>query len=768
MKALALAALLAAPAHAAPGSLAFAVDPRVEALSVVLMLADPEGFKGRRPAGPDAYASAAEAAFAGFSGHPAVASARALLAGGALPSALARAALTPAAGDAFAAELRDFQEASRFAEFFSARGADHAAYVETARRESRRALSPEAALAYMGVRFEGERRFILAPLLPDDEGADGLRLRPGIPEENATRFGFDSFERSAASLLCREAASWLDAPAGSVPEHLAAAVGLRVLAADLGEPVYRAALRRHVSRRLPRLERLAEDLKGYEADRRRYPVLSAYSSRLSGAAALRVDQAEAAAREGRRGEALALLAGARAHGPDVETGRRLIFLYQDLGEAARAEEAAEELHRAAPGDPGATLERAGAAAKAGDRAGALALLAGAPGRADASVRRRMAGLYAELEAYGPARELLDGLAAESPRDARLLLDRALANARGGDRPAARRDLAAAAALEPGSGEVRRAAFLHLELGDHARAGALFDRLIRESPGDARLRADAAVAAAEGGRREKALSFLDEARERSPDEETLRRVAALYLQLDDDERARRVLRDLPPLDARLEIDLAARAARAGDKAAALRRLESARPLSPSFEERRLMVTLYRSLDEPAPARELLAGLLLAAPRDAGLRVELAALASRAGERAAALSALAEARALSPGPEDRRRMALLHQDLKDYAPAAALLEALVRERPRDASLRGDLGLCRYLEGRADAAIEELRAAIALDPASLQAVVTLGSIYASRERFDLERALYAAAPASGGDPALRALLRGRRAELARAAKP
>lgn len=182
----------------------------------------------------------------------------------------------------------------------------------------------------------------------------------------------------------------------------------------------------------------------------------------------------------------------------------------------------------------------------------------------------------------------------------------------------------------------------------------------------------------------------------------------------------------------------------------------------------MVSLYRGLDEPVPARELLAGLLLAAPRDPGLRVERAALAARGGDRAAALAALDEARAMSPGPDDRRRMALLLQDLKDYTAAAALLEALAREQPENASLRGDLGLCRYLEGRVEAAIEDLRAALALDPAALPAMLTLGSIYAARERFDLERALYASAPASGGDPALRPLLSARRAELARAGKP
>lgn len=497
----ALAGLSAPRAAAAPAAVTFEVDARVELVSVVLMLSDPADFKSRRPEGLDPYAAAAEAAFSRFSGHPAVARVAALRKRGVPASALARAVLEPAAGDALPGDLRDFEKAANFAGFFEAHREDYRAFAETARRESQRAISPESALAYMGLPFEGEHRFILAPLLPDDSGAGGLRVRPGAPSRGSIRFRFDAFDGSVAAELARAAVNWVRAPGGDAPAHVAAAVGLRVLAADLGERVYAAELRRRASPSLPRLEAVSERLKEYESERERYPTLQAFNQRLEAFAAIRVEQAARAARGGAREEALTLLAEARG------------------------------------------------------------------------------------------------------------------------------------------------------------------------------------------------------------------------------------------------------------------------MNPSLEERRLMASLYRELGDLEGASDLLAGLLSAAPRDPGLRVDRADLAARAGDRGAALRALAEAGARKPAPADRRRMALIHQDLKDYAGALTLLEGLAREQPANASLLGDLGLCKYLAGRPDDAIADLRAALKLDSASLPAVLTLGSIHAASGRRDQELAVYDAAPPEGGEPALRAILqRSRQEALAR----
>jgi tetratricopeptide (TPR) repeat protein len=766
---LAAAVLLAATAAraAAPATVTFAVDARVELLSVVLMLSDPADFKSRRPEGLDAYASAAAAAFARFSGHPAVARVTALRNSGVPASALVRAVLAPAGDDALRGDLSDFEKAARFGVFFEARRKEHQAFIETARRESLHALSPESALAYMGLPFSGEHRFILAPLLPDDAGAAELRVRPGAPARGAIRFRFDTFEGSVAAELCRSAASWIQAPAGDIPAQIAAAVGLRVIAGDLGERVYLSSLRRLAA---PRLAALSERLKDYEGDRARYPTLESFSLRLEALAEIRLEQASRAASGGDRAAALALLAAARAQSPDLETRRRMVFLYQDLKEGSQAKGLSDELLQASPGDPGLQLDRAEISAKAGDRATALGFLAEAGKlRPDEAARRRMAELYLELREHGPARDLLDRLMTDAPQDCRLRLDRALVAVRTGERATALRLLAEAAALGPAPNEIHRMAFLHHDLKDHGPAQALLDRLIAQSPEDALLRVDRAAVAATAGDREAALRSLSEARKLSPSLEARHRIALLYWDLKDEQHGRDLMDELlqsSPQDARVLMDRAALAARAGERDAALKHLAAALLLNPSFDERRLIASQHQELGALEQARGLTAGLISAAPRDPRLRIDLAALAAKSGDRAAALRALGEARDLKPDADGRRRMAMIHQDLKDYAAALGLLAPLAREQPENASLRGDLGLCEYLAGQTDAAITDLLAALKLSPASLPAVITLGSIYAAQKRFKDELAVYDAAPLEGGEPELRAMLKASRQEaLARA---
>jgi len=750
-----LAAGLGAPrASAAPGAVSFEVDARVELLSVVIMLSDPDALEARR-APLDAYAASARAAFSKHARHPAVARVAALRREGASTADLAGAGL----------DLRDFEKASGFAAFFARSREAHAAFADTARRESLHALSPESALAYMGLPFEGETRFILAPLLPDEPGLDALRVRGATSEGGRVRFRFDELERSAAAQRCAASADWLRPPSGVLAEHLCAAVALRVVAADLGERVYADALRRLASDRLPRLRAVAERLKEYEADRARFSELRSFTPRVPAFAELRVEQAASAARAGGRAQALLLLAEAREQNPDVETGRRIMLLYHDLGEDAAAKAVSDALLEAAPADTDVLLDRAALAAKAGDRASALALLRRAP-RGDAS--RRMLDLYLDLKEYAPAGRLLDAMIAAAPERARPRLDRALVHARLGDRAAARRSLAEAAARRPSSGERRQAATLLVELEDAAAAAELLDALIRENPADGDVKTDRAALAAQAGDRAAALRLLGEAGGLSPGPAARHRIALLYQDLGDEVHGRDLMDELiksSPLDARLRIDRASHAARRGERAAALAFLAEARALNPALEERRLMVALHQSLDDHQAAQGLLAGLIAAAPKDPGLLVDRAALALRSGDQAATRADLAAARALRPEPADLRRMALLHQDLKEYPQALALLAPLAREQPANASLLSDLGLCEYLAGHPEEAIVRLRAAVNLDPASLPAIVTLGSIYAAQGRFAEERAVYDAAPASGGTSELRAVLeRARREAVAR----
>ena len=218
------------------------------------------------------------------------------------------------------------------------------------------------------------------------------------------------------------------------------------------------------------------------------------------------------------------------------------------------------------------LDQAGLAAKAGERAAALAFLAKAGGKhPHAAARRRMTELYLELKEYGPARDLLDGLIEVAPHDPRLRIDRALVAARTGDRKTALRLLAEAASRRPSPSERRHMSLLHLELKDYVPAQDLLDRLIKESPTDATLMTDRASLAAAAGDRAGALRRLAEARTLSPALDTRHRIALLYQDLDDNEHGRGLMIELMqsfPQNARLRID---RAAHAAPRRSATRRL-----------------------------------------------------------------------------------------------------------------------------------------------------------------------------------------------------
>ncbi len=751
---------LTSASAASTATVSFEVDARVELLSVALMLSDRADFKARRPEGLDAYAAAAAAHFAPFSGHPAVARVAELRKHGAAASELTRAALE--GGGELSKDLEEFSRAARFDEFFKSQEAARLSYTETARHESKRALSPEAALAYMGLPFTGEHRFILAPLLPDDGGAGEIGVRPGAPARGPIGFRFDLFEGSVAAELCRAAANWVPAPSGDMPDYIAAAVGLRVLAADLGEPAYHAALRL-AAERLPRLEAVSERLKDYESGRARYPTLEKFFPRIEAFAAIRLEQASAAAARGERAAALTFLAAARKQNPNLETRRHIVPLYHDLGEAVLAKSLSDELFREFPGDPGVLLDRATLAGKVGDRKTALAVLAKLDElNPDENARRRMAALYMELKEYAPARILIEALSAAAPGDLNLSIDRAIVAARTGDRDAARSLLAAVAKQKPADAAQQRMAALYSELEAPAPAKARLVVPGTEGP------VDRAAVAVKAGDRETALRLLDAARKLSPDIDTRYRMLQLYRDLNADRQVRELTDELlrsAAQDARLRLDAAGLAARGGDRPAAREHLAAARLLKPSLDESRLIADLYRGLGDDKQAKIILAELIAQAPGDPRLRIDHAALAARTGDRDAALRALAEAGALKPAPEERRRMALLYQDLKDNANALTIFTALARETPADAALLGDLGLSKYLNGQEAAAIEDLRAAIKLDSSSLQAIITLGSIYGAGKRFDLELAVYDAAPPAGGEPELRtALLRSRTEALAR----
>lgn len=287
--------------------------------------------------------------------------------------------------------------------------------------------------------------------------------------------------------------------------------------------------------------------------------------------------------------------------------------------------------------------------------------------------------------------------------------------------------------------------------------------------EAAQKLDDAAHASRMGDRKAALAALAEAEKLKPTPIVLRQIALAYQDINEFPRARALIKTLlktTPSDAQLQIDLASIETRADDRAGALKSLAKARDLKPDLSERHRMVRLYRHFKSYADAKSLLEGMIADFPADADLRIDRAALAAEMGEAQNALDILIEARKLDAAPAARHRMAILHQELKDYAGALSLLEPLAKDKP-EAAILGDLGVCKHLAGRSEEAISDLSAAIKLDGKYLPPYLTLATIYQGRKEFDKELAVYESAPVDDGDPALKELLqKGRQAAAARAA--
>lgn len=389
----------------APVEIRMTTDPRVELMSVLLLLNRPVAAPG--PLSP--YQLDAAAWFSSFSTHPAVAHAAALLKRDPrtnLPAQIALRLSTPpdlyaaepipggyleAAGgeevvDRFMDSMRDFARASRFMTFYEAHRADYAAFAAQAESETLASISPKAIAAYLGVPLSERYSFLLAPLLAEHHAAnlslrhynrvEEVRLRPArYSKERGMKFLFDQFDSSVAhelvhtvtnplvsdwdaknakgSLVCRDqqGESW----SGCVQEHLVYAVTLRILALDLGEPVYRESLREYTSRGFPHLEALGTGLKEYERDRARYKTLKEFYPQLqtvfskalakgapepseSDSAPRRLkDQGVKAFLDGRFAEAVKSFTDALKLTPrDAETFLNLGVVYEKLGEGEKA------------------------------------------------------------------------------------------------------------------------------------------------------------------------------------------------------------------------------------------------------------------------------------------------------------------------------------------------------------------------------------------------------------------------------------------------
>ena len=334
------------------------------------------------------------------------------------------------------------------------------------------------------------------------------------------------------------------------------------------------------------------------------------------------------------------------------------------------------------------------------------------------------------------------------------------------------------ALALDDAQLREAAALHRTLKNPRRAAVLLDRVLARAPADAELLLGRAELAVEEGRRSDALDALARFAP-LPDAtaERRRRVLILYRKINEPGRASSYLESLAerrPVDAGLRLDQAELALEAGETDAARRALASAEERTPDAAARMRMAVVYGGLKEFRKAFALSGSLMKIYSGDPEFWIVRAELAAGAGERSAALESLARAEALHPDDagrddEQRRRIALVYQGLNEYDRALEILGRLARKHPAAASFLSDKALCEHLKGAEGAALDDLRAAIRLEPKFLPAYLTLGAIHTQGGRLSQARTVYdeALSKTSDADP-LRAAVRSARRGLAERGAP
>ncbi|MFH2202804.1 MAG: tetratricopeptide repeat protein [Elusimicrobiota bacterium] len=354
--------------------------------------------------------------------------------------------------------------------------------------------------------------------------------------------------------------------------------------------------------------------------------------------------------------------------------------------------------------------------------------------------------------------VLDALILRHPGKADLHVDRAREALRGGDRAAAGAALARAEKLGLSGALAVRAARLYGELGDERRAFAAWNKAVPSGLLGAdewmeRARAAESVkdakAAAESLRRARALQTLPQ------QERQIERLAAKIPRLGErpsatsDPKQPAKLKPRPASDVSLWIERAVAAQRAGERDKALAQLAQAEKLTTDARWRGEIATLYGALGENRRALAVLERMVAAAPQDGGLRLRHAGLALGAGNLEAAAASRAQAAALSLTFAQRRRLALLYQEAKEFGRAAEILRRLAAERPEDAEFYREKGVCEFLDGSAERAIVDFQEAIRRAPKRLAAYRDLGSVYEGLGRraealATYGRALAVAAPA------------------------
>lgn len=317
------------------------------------------------------------------------------------------------------------------------------------------------------------------------------------------------------------------------------------------------------------------------------------------------------------------------------------------------------------------------------------------------------------------------------------------------------------ALDPDNAQSYRS-LAQLELGRGRPAAAL--ELARIGGGKrgafGSLCAVEAAALTALGRRDEAVSLLDQRLAESPDDpEVLTGRAALHLSGAQPAQGEELLRRAVAADAlhhRSRLALASVLTGSGRSAEAVTLLEDLLRIDPGHAEALARIGAVRATD-PAAARPYLEEAVRLQPQRVDYLVQLGVCYLRLGDHRRAEATLRRGLELAPDDRDLLNNLSVVLTLEErHAEAEATLRELLAADPLFAEARNNLSLCLLYQGRTAEAEAEARRALAHAPELRDARLTLSEVLhrqgRHRESAELLAGLLAAAPQ---DPELRARL-------------
>ena len=506
-----------------------------------------------------------------------------------------------------------------------------------------------------------------------------------------------------------------------------------------------------------------------------------------------LDSAAAAVRDGRKAEALALLAKSEAL--ELGDGELLSVasLYEDLGEYCGASRVGARAVRRNPKSPGPLLVYADAAAYCGQHQEAMIALAAARRfELDQDLAELIPYLYVYMGEYRQALASSDEYVRRYPADVWHWFRRTEAAIGAGDRGAAELALKKITALTQATkGEIPKLDEIYSLLDRGPEANRIAWILISCPERIAAASTEAWIKSARISERRLSLKALLQAQKLRPkDWERKKNITRIYLDIARQETNRAAGANLhalvatAPTDAEQSEDVLPYAegyelAHTNDAAAPLFAALFDRPEDVEFREllrswaakarptdavdslitsargdvragrrdaarvsleraevavtddRRLRAIAFLETGSGAYDRALviLGRLLISAPNDADILIAQAQAAVGAGQRSLALAALERAERVVADAGRLRTIALLDQDAGDSRRTLAILDRLQVSAPKDAQLFLDRGVAQFMIGDMEKSVQAFTAAIALDPRRGDAYLSLGAAYEKR---------------------------------------